>query len=867
MADNCTCNSCYNAVEGKIGAVFAAYGRFLARHPWKIIIIGILLNGLLGLGMLRINVVTDVKTVYTPMNSQASKDSDKLKDIFPDTSGTNFIGIQIPDVRQQGEVIVRPKQGNILDIDFLNELKLLYNALLSIEATDKNGKTVPLSNVCAKSFTNCAIDGDIFVDMEFQKAVTAGLVTYPYFIHSIRGPVYYEQIVGGANVSAPYLQSATMLILRVNLRTDSDSDQTAVKNWQSAFEDKMQDYNSTRFDIAYSHSESLKEELDNNVSGDITYFSITFTLMITYACVATMTARCDCVGQRYNLGFGGVVAAGLAIVSGFGTVSLCGIDFVSIVGVVPFLILGIGVDGMFLLMSGVTETNYDDSIETRIGETMRTSGVSITITSLTDLLAFAAGASSVFLGVRNFCIYSGAAVVFCFINQASIFMACIAINERRYEQNRHYVTCLPVKTKQQCEDEGRSECYIKCCSGRKPKNQRESESFLDRLPRWLVPKIVLKWPFKIIILLMFAAYLAVSVYGITKLGQGLELKNLVSKDSYYYQFRDWFDGNFPEGISVSFVFDSEMEYSATPTQTKIKELISNVKNESTIQDNFEINWLASFKNDALYENSSETSFITNLKLFLSKRSNSRFENDVVIDSARNVIKASRIHLISESIKGTQEKGNFMLRMRELASKSSLSVFAFSPGFIYYEQYVAILSQTLQTFGIAIGMVFLVTCIFMPHPLLLLYVTVTVAMITAGIFGFLPFLDLTLSSITMIHIIMSIGFSVDFAAHICHGYMISTGSTRNEQMRAGIIRSGAPVFHGAISSLLGVLILAFARSYIFHSFFKVMSLVVIFGILHALLLLPVVLSLIGPKPTAKEAPETDNRIDHELQKML
>lgn len=47
---------------------------------------------------------------------------------------------------------------------------------------------------------------------------------------------------------------------------------------------------------------------------------------------------------------------------------------------------------MFLLMSGITETNYDDDTETRIGETMRTSGVSITITSLTDLLAFLAGA-------------------------------------------------------------------------------------------------------------------------------------------------------------------------------------------------------------------------------------------------------------------------------------------------------------------------------------------------------------------------------------------------------------------------------------------------------------------------------------------
>ena len=40
------------------------------------------------------------------------------------------------------------------------------------------------------------------------------------------------------------------------------------------------------------------------------------------------------------LGFGGVTAAGLAVVSSFGLCATIGVDFVSIVGVVPFLIMG-----------------------------------------------------------------------------------------------------------------------------------------------------------------------------------------------------------------------------------------------------------------------------------------------------------------------------------------------------------------------------------------------------------------------------------------------------------------------------------------------------------------------------------------------
>jgi len=40
------------------------------------------------------------------------------------------------------------------------------------------------------------------------------------------------------------------------------------------------------------------------------------------------------------LGYPGVLAAGMAIVASFGLVSACGMDFVSIVGNSPFLIIG-----------------------------------------------------------------------------------------------------------------------------------------------------------------------------------------------------------------------------------------------------------------------------------------------------------------------------------------------------------------------------------------------------------------------------------------------------------------------------------------------------------------------------------------------
>ena len=68
---------------------------------------------------------------------------------------------------------------------------------------------------------------------------------------------------------------------------------------------------------------------------------------------------------------------------------------------------GVGVDDMFILMSGWRQTDLKLSIEERMANTFRSSAISVTITSLTDLLAFCIGATSPFLAVKNFCIYAG----------------------------------------------------------------------------------------------------------------------------------------------------------------------------------------------------------------------------------------------------------------------------------------------------------------------------------------------------------------------------------------------------------------------------------------------------------------------------
>ena len=79
------------------------------------------------------------------------------------------------------------------------------------------------------------------------------------------------------------------------------------------------------------------------------------------------------------------------------------------------------------------------------------------------------------------------------------------------------------------------------------------------------------------------------------------------------------------------------------------------------------------------------------------------------------------------------------------------------------------------------------------------------------------------AISMITIIMSIGFSVDYSAHITYGYVCSTQETPREKIREALGALGWPLTQGAISTILAVVVLADVPAYMIVTFFKAISL--------------------------------------------
>lgn len=140
---------------------------------------------------------------------------------------------------------------------------------------------------------------------------------------------------------------------------------------------------------------------------------------------------------------------------------------------------------------------------------------------------------------------------------------------------------------------------------------------------------------------------------------------------------------------------------------------------------------------------------------------------------------------------------------------------------------------------------IISFIFIPNMLCSVWITFSIISIEIGVVGYMSLWDVNLDSISMINLIMCIGFSVDFTAHICYVYMSSKCKLPSERVREALYSLGLPIVQGSVSTILGVVALVLADSYIFLVFFKMVFLVIFFGAMHGLFLLPVMLSLFGP----------------------
>ena len=122
---------------------------------------------------------------------------------------------------------------------------------------------------------------------------------------------------------------------------------------------------------------------------------------------------------------------------------------------------------------------------------------------------------------------------------------------------------------------------------------------------------------------------------------------------------------------------------------------------------------------------------------------------------------------------------------------------------------------------------------------------------------------------------SIGLIVDFLMHILLRYNESTYKTREGRVKDTLETMGSSILLGGLSTFLGVIPLAFSTSTILRTVFTSLFSMVILGVTHGLILLPVVLSAFGPctdireddspksKKEAPSSPTTPGTVQHDF----
>ena len=361
-------------------------------------------------------------------------------------------------------------------------------------------------------------------------------------------------------------------------------------------------------------------------------------------------------------------------------------------------------------------------------------------------------------------------------------------------------------------------------------------------------------PFKIFLLHVYLAYIAFAIWGCVNVKEGITLDRLAFDGSYvtdYYEqdvkyFREY-------GPVISVNVGKEFPLWDKTERDNIEKLIQKFEiSEYFHSKDVTSAWTRDFTTFIGSDDVNSGNFTSIFVDFLSNYSplNANYNMDIKTDSDK--VKYSRFFVHSKDMDTSMRERKMMSKAREIADDHQhLNVTVFHPAFIFYDQYLAVWPNTRQNLLIATAAMFVVSLLLIPHPVCSLWVTFSIVSICTGVMGYMTWWGVNLDSISMINIIICIGFCVDFSAHITYAFVLAEGKTGNQRMRNALHSLGYPIAQGALSTILGVSALAFSNSYIFRTFFKTMFLVISLGAFHGLLIIPALLSIMGPPNLTKK----------------
>lgn len=671
----------------------------------------------------------------------------------------------------------------------------------------------------------------------------------------------YDHILGGIKrddkdriVSADSILIAWYLFVNISnldplhgndVSTELWASKTAL-TWEQGFIDVMSDasQNVSDFHLYYSAERTFGDLSSDSMFRDMAKLSIGIILMFIY--IQIILSKFNWVELKLILGNVGMSCVGLALIVAYGVCSFMGIPFGPVHNSLPFLLLGLGIDDMFIMKScweQMTDDERNLPFPKQIGLMLEHAGTSIIVTSFTDIIAFLIGSITILPSLQSFCIYAAVGVFFIFVFVITFYVAVFVLDIKRMKAKRNGAfPCI------------KHPDFVPS----NPKDVPISQYILDKL----YSNFVLTLPVKIFIILLTIVVTGFSIQGVLNLEQKFDASWFIPEHSYHHEFISIRNQYYPEMGNEGSVFLGALNYShELPI---IYNMIEKLENETDYVYNF-LSWtkpfrtfvLSNLKKDIKEVKLTDTEWNLYISTFLHTMegfkysSKFRFNGDLKCGSPAPPVIVSSIDFNFKLFNSSKIYIPVMHRLQDIVQNTNITTgdkffTLWAKVFSFWTTDEVIYTEMQRNVGLALACVMICTFVIVGDFQMCFWIFVCVFLTLVNTCGWMQKLGLTIDIVTSIALELGIGFCVDYAAHIGHKFLTVYGTNQERSLKT-VTSIGAAVMYGGGSTLLSLCVLSLSEAYVFKAFFKIFSLVIIFGLFNGLLFLPVVLSFIGPSP--------------------
>ena len=896
---------------------FSHLGRKCARYPLITISLSVLIVAVLSIGWVSFEVETNPVRLWVSPDSSAAKE----KQYFDDNFGPFYRAEQaflVNDTHPSGP-------GPVLSYDTLSWWFDVESRVQRVMSPEQH---VTLSDVCfnptgkacvVQSLTGyfggsfASVDPDDWSkDLQHCTEQPGAQECLPDF----QQPLSKDIVLGGIQDDDVLSAEALIVTWVVNNAEEGSAGEKRAIDWEEGLKMVMQDAQREARErglrLSFSTEMSLESELNKSTNTDAKIVVISYVIMFLYASLAlgstTLSVKSiiqnpasAMVQSKFSLGVIGIVIVLMSVSASVGLFSACGIKVTLIIAeVIPFLVLAVGVDNIFLIVHEFERVNVshpDEDIQTRIAKALGRMGPSILLSATTETVAFALGAAVGMPAVKNFAVYAAGAVLINALLQVTMFVSVLALNQQRVEENR--ADCFPfVKVK-------RAKAGLSHSAGAYGYNE---EGPLQRFIRKVYAPALLNKKVKVAVLVCFLGLFTAGTALIPEVALGLDQRIAFPQGSHLIPYFNDLDAYFNTGPPVYFVVQDlavterkhQQELCGRYSTCKSYSLTNVLEQESKRPDVSYIigstaSWLDDFftwlnpSNEAccvedgktcfqgrdppwnitLYGMPEDGEFVHYLTKWISSPTNedcpfggaAPYSSALVIVPGNDpAVPASHFRTAHTPLRSQSDFISAYASARRIADdisyEQNIKVFPYSKHYIFFDQYASIIHLTGILLGSAVAIIFVLTTVLLGSISTGLVVTLTVAMTVVDIIGVMALAKVSLNAISLVNLVISIGISVEFCAHIARAYSFPSHTImekahskyRGRDLRAwtSLVNVGGSVFSGiTITKFLGVFVLAFTRSKIFEVYyFRIWLALVVLAAAHALIWLPVALSLVG-----------------------